>query len=169
MCAKLEGNVCKIAKLEGNVCKIAKLEGNLSKRKKYIYLKKTCNCWNHSCCIKTPNKSATWENMFFSKVADLLCNHFCMLNIIKSFIVQMFRNSFWSSRSSSWDKDLLLRINAYKTLKNVHRKWILDSFSGHKIHLITRLLLRHSDAIPIKHHSAIGLLFNYIKRDYSGF
>ena len=38
------------------------------------------------------------------------------------YIAQMFKNSFWSSRSSSWDKDLLLLVNPYKTQKNVHTK-----------------------------------------------
>ena len=37
-------------------------------------------------------------------------------------IVQMFKNSFWYSRSLSWDKDLLLHVNPYETLKNVHTK-----------------------------------------------
>ena len=37
----------------------------------------------------------------------------------------MFKNSFRSSRSSrssSWNKDLLLHVNPYKTLENVHTK-----------------------------------------------
>ena len=34
----------------------------------------------------------------------------------------MFKDSFRSSISSSWDKDLLLHLNPYKTLKNEHRK-----------------------------------------------
>ena len=43
-------------------------------------------------------------------------------NKTKNYIVQMFKNSFRSSRSSSWDKDLLLHVNPYKTLKDVHTK-----------------------------------------------
>ena len=34
----------------------------------------------------------------------------------------MFKNSFHSSRSSSWDMDLLFYVNPYKILKNVHKK-----------------------------------------------
>ena len=32
----------------------------------------------------------------------------------------MFKNSFWSSRSSSWNKDLLLQVNPYIRHKNLN-------------------------------------------------
>ena len=50
---------------------------------------------------------------------------FVALVVLSSYIVQMFKNSFWSSRSSSWNKDLLLHVNPYKTLENVHTKQLV--------------------------------------------
>ena len=43
------------------------------------------------------------------------------MNSYLTIIVQTFRILFDLPRSSSWSKDLLLLVNPYKTLKNVHQ------------------------------------------------